>query len=122
VAQQAAWCQIGARLVNAPSHPRDRYREPPQAKLIATIASTHPDEVRDRGDADTLQALRSLARRRRALGEKITDFEMRMLARATDANPGLLAIKASDRRGRGGMRGWANRWPRTRERTKKGGT
>jgi transposase len=92
-AQQAPWSQIGALLVNAPSHLRDRYRDLPQARLIATHASSRPDQVRVRGDADTLHALRSLARRHRALGEEITDLEKRMLARATDANPGLLAIK-----------------------------
>lgn len=92
-AQQAAWRQIGALLVNAPSHLRDRYRDLPQAKLIATLTSTRPDQVHDRAEADTHYALRSLARRHRALGEEIADLGQRMLSRATAANPALLAIK-----------------------------
>lgn len=92
-AQQAARRQIGALLVNAPSHLRDRYRDLPEAKLVATLASTRPDQVRDAGEADILHALRSLARRHRRLGEEIADLEQRMLTRATAANPGLLAVK-----------------------------
>ena len=92
-AQQAAWRQIGALLVNAPSQLRDRYRDLPQTKLLAALTGTRPDQVRDPGDADTLHALRSLARRHRRLGEEIADLEQRMLTRATAANPGLLAIK-----------------------------
>jgi transposase len=42
---------------------------------------------------DTLHALRSLARRHRALGEEITELEQRMLTRVTTANPAPLAIK-----------------------------
>ena len=92
-AQQAAWRQIGALLVNAPSQLRDRYRDLPAPKLVATLASTRPDQVRDPDHADILHALRSLARRHQDLNEEITDLEQRMLARATTANPGLLAVK-----------------------------
>ena len=92
-AQQASWRQMGALLVNAPSQLRDRYRDLPDAKLIAVLASTRPDHVRDSGQSDTLHALRSLARRHHALGEEIADLEQRMLTRATTANPALLAIK-----------------------------
>lgn len=91
--QQAAWRQIGALLVNAPSGFRDRYRDLPDAKLVAVLAGTRPDQVRDHAGADTLHALRSLARRHRALGHEIADLEQRMLTRATTANPALLAIK-----------------------------
>ena len=97
-AQQAAWRQIGAVLVNAPSHLRDQYRDLPDARLIAVLASTRPDQVHDLGQADTLHALRSLARRHRHLGEEIGELEQRMLTRATTANPGLLAIKGRRRR------------------------
>ncbi len=92
-AQQAAWRQIGALLVNAPSQLRDRYRDLPDAKLIAALTSTRPDQVRDRGQSNTLHALRSLARRHRHLGEEIAELEQRMLTLATTANPALLAIK-----------------------------
>lgn len=92
-AQQAGWRQIGALLVNAPGHLRDRYRDLPDAKLVATLANTRPGNVTDPGDADTLFALRSLARRHQALDEDISELEERMLARATAMNPALLAIK-----------------------------
>ena len=87
-AQQAAWRQIGALLVNAPSHLRDRYRDLPEAKLVAALASTRPDQVSDPGDADTLHALRSLARRHRHLGEEIADLEQRMLHPGHRRQPG----------------------------------
>lgn len=92
-AQQAARRQIDALLVNAPAHLRDRYRDLAEAKLLATLASARPGQIRDEADGDTLYALRSLARRHRDLGEEITDLEQRMRARATKANPGLMAIK-----------------------------
>jgi len=91
--QQAAWRQIGALLVNAPAHIRDRYRDLQKAKLVVTLVNSRPDQLRDTGDADTLHALRSLARRHRDLGQEITDLEQRMLARATAANPALMAVK-----------------------------
>jgi len=92
-AQQAAWRQIGALLVNARSQLRDRFRDLPDATLVVTLASTRPDQVHDQTDADTLHALRCLARRHRDLGAEITDLEQRMLTRATRANPALLAVK-----------------------------
>lgn len=92
-AQQAAWRQIGALLINAPAQLRDRFRDLPDATLVATLAGTRPDQVHDQTDADTLHALRCLARRHRDLGAEITDLEQRMLTRATRANPALLAVK-----------------------------
>jgi transposase len=92
-AQQAAWRQIGALLINAPAHLRDRYRDLPAAKLIAALANSRPEQLTDLGLCDTMHALRSLARRHRDLGAEIADLEERMLARATNANPALLAVK-----------------------------
>lgn len=92
-AQQAAFRQIQAILVNTSAEVRDRYRALPHAKLVATLASTRPETVHNLDHADTLHALRTLARRHRALGEEIADLETRMLARATAANPALMAIK-----------------------------
>ncbi len=92
-AQQASWRQIQALLVNAPAHLRDRYRNLAQGRLVATLANTRPDQTRDSGEADTLYALRSLARRHRTLTEEITLLDQRMLARSTAANPTLLALK-----------------------------
>jgi transposase len=92
-AQQAAARQIGALLVNAPAHLRDRYRELSEAKLVAALTATRPDQHGDPDLADTLHSLRSLARRHRALGEEITDIKARMRARAVAANPALMALK-----------------------------
>lgn len=92
-AQQAAWRQIGALLINAPAPLRDRYRDLPDPKLVATLARTRPGQAGDTSEADTLHALRSLARRHRTLAEEIADLEQRMLARTVTANPGLMAIK-----------------------------
>ncbi len=92
-AQQAAWRQIGALLVNAPAELRDRYRDLPETKLVATLANTRPDQLHDADAAETLFGLRSLARRYRDLAVEITELEQRMLARATTANPGLMAVK-----------------------------
>ena len=91
-AQQAAWRQIQALLVNAPSGLRDRYRDLPQAKLITTLTRVRPEQTREVTEIDTLYALRSLARRHTNLGEDIA-LEQRMRDRATAANPGLMAIK-----------------------------
>jgi transposase len=92
-AQQAAWRQIGSLLVNAPAQLRDRYRDLTRSKLVATLADTRPGQNHDISQADTVYALRSLARRYRDLTEEITELEQRMLARATAANPALLAVK-----------------------------
>lgn len=92
-AQQAAWRQLQALLVNAPAHLRDRYRELPKSKLVATLANARPGQTSNAADADTLHALRSLARRHRDLAEEIAFLEQRMHARATAANPALLAVK-----------------------------
>lgn len=99
-AQQAARRQIDSLLVNTSAAVRDRYRDLPEAKLLATLSHlrphtrhTRPDRLDDTDLADTMHALRSLARRHRDLGQEIAELEQRMQARATTANPALLAIK-----------------------------
>lgn len=92
-AQQATWRQIGSLLVNAPAALRDRYRDLPDARLVTTLARSRPDRCVDLDEADILHSLRSLARRHQSLEEEIEDLEQRMRARATRANPALLAIK-----------------------------
>lgn len=92
-AQQATWRQIGCVLVNAPAAVRDRYRDLPDTKLLSSLAGLRPGRCVDPDEADLLYSLRVLARRHRDLGTEIEDIEARMLARATRANPGLMAIK-----------------------------
>jgi transposase len=92
-AQQAAWRQIGALLVNASAPLRDRLRGLSRAALVAALAATRPGQVNDPDDADTLFALRALARRHNDLGEEIAALEKRIQARAAAANPALMAIK-----------------------------
>ena len=96
-AQQAAWRQIGVLLINASAALRDRYRDLPEARLVAALSNTRPTAITDSDQADTLYALRSLARRHRDLREEIEQLQERMRTRATAANPALLAIKASGR-------------------------
>lgn len=91
-AQQAAWRQIQALLVNAPAALRDHYRDVPPAELVGALASSRPDRKRNTDDRDLVHALRSLARRHQALGEEISDLEQRMRARATAANPALMGL------------------------------
>jgi transposase len=91
--QQAAWRQLGCLLVNAPAELRDRYRDLPETKLVATLARCRPDRCTDPDESDILLALKQLARRHQLLSQEITDLEQRMLARATRTNPGLMAIK-----------------------------
>jgi transposase len=92
-AQQAAWRQIQALLVNAPADLRDQHRELSDAKLAATLANSRPDQLADPDIADVVYALRVLARRHRELTQEIATLEARMLARATTANPALMSIK-----------------------------
>jgi transposase len=91
--QQAAGRQLGALLVNAPVRLRDRYRDLKTPKLVAALANTRPGQVGDPDDADTLAALRSLARRHQGLAEEIHALQERMTARVAAANPALLAVK-----------------------------
>ena len=92
-AQQAAWRQIGALLVNAPTPLRDRLRGLTRTALLTTLAATRPSQVSNPDDADILFALRRLARRHRDLGEEITALEERLRTRAVAANPALMAVK-----------------------------
>jgi transposase len=97
-AEQAAWRQIGALLVNAPAQLRDQYRDLPEVKLLATLANTRPSRrnaIADADHADTLFALHTLARRHHDLTAEITLIQERMQARATAANLAPVAIKAS---------------------------
>lgn len=92
-AQQAAWRQIGALLITTSAAIRDRYRDIPEAKLVAALATTRPAAITDRDQADTMFALRSLARRYRDLSEEIDQLQERMRTRASAANPALLASR-----------------------------
>jgi len=91
-AQQATWRQINALLVNTQPVLRDRYRDLPAAKLLAVLHDCRPDQIRDLDLADTMAALRTLARRHHTLQAEIEDLEQRMRRRATEANPSLMAI------------------------------
>ena len=92
-AQQAAWRQIGALLVNAASQLRDRYQGLSAAELLAALVAARPAQVNNPDEADTVFALQTLARRHRDLGEEIDTLNRRLHTRAAAANPALLAIK-----------------------------
>lgn len=92
-AQQAAWRQIGALLVNAPAPLRDRLRGLTRSALLTVVVAARPGQVTDPDDADIVFALRSLARRHNDLAEEITGLEEHLRIRVAAANPALLAIK-----------------------------
>ena len=92
-AQQAAWRQIGALLVNAPAPLRDRLRGLTRAALLAVLVATRPSPISNPDDGDILFALRSLARRHSHLAEEIAALEEHLRIRVAAANPALLAIK-----------------------------
>ena len=93
-AQKAAWLQIGSILVNASPKLRDKHRDLSREQLVETLAAARPDQVRDDGEATTVRALRSLARRHLHLGEEIDDLEAQLETLASNANPALMAIKS----------------------------
>jgi len=91
--QQATWRQIQALLVNAPTLIRDRFRGLPRQRLVNELARVRPDQMANIDHADTLFALRHLARRHLDHATEIELLERRMARRVHDANPALLAIK-----------------------------
>lgn len=92
-ALQAAWRQIGCILVNASPKLRDKYRDIERDALVEQLAASRPDQVHDRDEADTLRALRCLARRHHYLQSELTDLESHMELLAINRNPGLMSIK-----------------------------
>ena len=89
---QACWRQIGSLLVNASPRLRDKYRETDRDKLVNHLAASRPDQVHDAGEATTLRALRSLARRHQFLREEIIELEAQLDPLTTAKNPGLRAV------------------------------
>lgn len=79
-------------LINAPARIRDTHRDLPPARLLATLAGCRPGQVTDADQADILYSLRTQARRRHHR-HLTTELTARIGARATEANPALLAIK-----------------------------
>jgi transposase len=92
-AQQAAMRQIAAVLINTPAVLRDRYRDLSNTKLVTALVNSRPTQLAEPDHALTLLALRSLARRHRALTEEIRTLEQLMRAQVAKSNPGLLAVK-----------------------------
>ncbi len=92
-ALQAAWRQIGSMLVNASATLRDKYRDLPRQQLVDTLAASRPDLIRDKHNAITLRALRSLARRHQFLTDEVDDLAHELEQLTTNANPGLMALK-----------------------------
>lgn len=92
-AGQAARRQITAILINAPAALRDAYRDLPDAKLVATLATTRPSQLKAADQAATMVALRSLARRCRDLAAEAKALEELMRAHVAAANPALLTVK-----------------------------
>ncbi len=88
-AQQATRRQINAVLVNADPALHDL----PDAELLAALRNRRPEQLHHSDNADTMFALRALARRHRILQEEITDLEQRLLHRSTRPTPHLRVVR-----------------------------
>jgi transposase len=86
--------QIKALIVTAPESLRAQLRTLPDRELIEVCADLRPDRA-DAGDPGTATkiALRSLARRHRALSVEIADLDELLGPLVAQINPGLLALK-----------------------------
>jgi transposase len=91
-AYQAAWRQIMAILVTAPSRVRDHYRHMDEITLIAALAKTRPASQTDADDASIGYALRCLARRALALAAERDDLQAQLAILTHQANPTLMRV------------------------------
>lgn len=79
--------------MTAPDPLRDRLRALSLADLVATAARLRPPAYPRTPEAASKAALRSLARRYRALTEEITQLDQQLAPLVREAAPSLVAIK-----------------------------
>lgn len=85
--------RIKALLVTAPEPLRAQLRQLSTTRLITVCAQLRPDPARIEDPLQaTKHALRSLARRHRALSDEIGDLDVLIDPLVTDINPALLAL------------------------------
>ena len=82
--------QVHGLVVTAPEHLKDRLRGLRTAAIVDACARLRPDTAADAVDAAAKTALRTLARRHRALTAEIDALDADLLALCEQANPALL--------------------------------
>ena len=89
-ARTQATNQVHGLVVTAPEHLKDRLRGLRAAAIVGACARLRPDTAADAVDAAAKTALRTLARRHRALTAEIDALDADLLALCEQANPALL--------------------------------
>ena len=89
-ARTQATNQVHGLVVTAPEHLKDRLRGLRAAAIVDACARLRPDTAADAVDAAAKTALRTLARRHRALTAEIDALDADLLALCEQANPALL--------------------------------
>jgi len=93
-ARSQAANQLQALLVTAPEELRHRLRQLPTKELVATCAGLRPGNDPDDVQTATEFALRSVARRHRALSEEITELDAQPDRLVAEVAPGLISLPA----------------------------
>ena len=89
-ARTQATNHVHGLVVTAPEHLKDRLRGLRAAAIVGACARLRPDTAADAVDAAAKTALRTLARRHRALTAEIDALDADLLALCEQANPALL--------------------------------
>ena len=89
-ARSSAANQIHGIVVTAPEDLKDRLRGLTTASIIVVCARLRPDCATDAPEAAAKAALRTLARRHRALSTEIEELDAELLRLCEQANPALL--------------------------------
>jgi len=84
--------QLKTLVVTAPDGLRGRLRELSTKALVATAVRLRPGERPDNPEEATRFALRSVARRYRALSEEIAELDAQLARLVAEASPGLVAL------------------------------
>lgn len=90
--------QLKGLLVTAPEDLRDELRGLSTAKLVRRAAGFRPGDLPENVAAATKFALRSIARRYRALSEEIRELDGHLARLVTETAPALVAVGQDPRR------------------------
>jgi transposase len=91
-ARAAAQVQIRQQLITAPVTVREKYRQLSAVRLIPVLAACRPAVHADLEERLVLTALKSLARRHRALSEEITALDAELTSVIGQTAPHLLHL------------------------------
>ena len=92
-ARSSAANQICGIVVTAPENLKDRLRGLATASIVEVCARMRPDCATDATEAAAKLALRTLARRHRALSAEIDELDAELLRLCEQANPALLGAR-----------------------------